>query len=65
MASKKSTAIKIDRQWEIDSAMRTLQEAERIKKDKFLMNGVKTSLTNLNKMVSGGPVKSISKSKKK
>jgi len=61
MASKKSTAIKIDRQWEIDSAMRTLQEAERIKKDKFLMNGVKTSLTNLNKMVSGGSVKTTKK----
>ena len=63
MASKKSIGISVDRQWEIDSAMRTLQEAERIKKDKFLMNGVKTSLTNLNKMVSGGSVKKTIKKK--
>lgn len=40
-----------DRQWEIEDAMRTLQRAEAIKKDKFLMGGVKKSIMNLNKMV--------------
>lgn len=56
MASK-PTVSKADRQWEIDDAMRTLQRAEAIKKDKFLMGGVKQSINNLNKMVSGGSSK--------
>jgi len=60
MASKKN-AISTDRQWEIDDAMRTLQRAEAIKKDKFLMGGVKKSIQNLNKMVSGGSVKAKKK----
>jgi len=53
----KPTISKADRQWEIDDAMRTLQRAEAIKKDKFLMGGVKQSINNLNKMVSGGSTK--------
>lgn len=56
MASKPVVS-KADRQWEIDDAMRTLQRAEAIKKDKFLMGGVKQSINNLNKMVSGGSTK--------
>lgn len=56
MASKPVIS-KADRQWEIDDAMRTLQRAEAIKKDKFLMGGVKQSINNLNKMVSGGSTK--------
>jgi len=57
----KSTLSKADRQWEIDDAMRTLQRAEAIKKDKFLMGGVKQSINNLNKMVSGGSTKAKKK----
>lgn len=41
MGSKKAVLSKPDRQWEIDDALRTLQRAEAIKKDKFLMGGVK------------------------
>jgi hypothetical protein len=56
MASKpvKSQA---DRQWEIEDALRTLQRAEAIRKDKFLMGSVKKSVQNLNKMMTGGPTK--------
>ena len=57
----KPTISKADRQWEIDDAMRTLQRAEAIKKDKFLMGGVKQSINNLNKMVSGGSTKAKKK----
>ena len=57
----KQTLSKADRQWEIDDAMRTLQRAEAIKKDKFLMGGVKQSINNLNKMVSGGSTKAKKK----
>lgn len=66
MANKKSklVAIKPDRQWEIDDAVRTLQRAEAIKKDKFLMGGVKKAVADLNKMAFGGPVKSTPKKKK-
>lgn len=66
MASKKSkpTAIKPDRQWEIDDAVRTLQRAEAIKKDKFLMGGVKRAVADLNKMAFGGSTKSTPKKKK-
>jgi len=60
MASKPIVS-KADRQWEIDDAMRTLQRAEAIKKDKSLMSGVKQSINNLNKMVSGGPTRSKKK----
>lgn len=55
---------KPDRQWEIDSAVRTLQEAERIKKDKFLMGGVKKSVDSLNKLMLGGSPKPSAKKKK-
>lgn len=65
MGSKKSIDISVDRQWEIDDAMRTLQRAEAIKKDKFLMGGVKKSILNLNKMVAGGSVKASKTIKKK
>jgi hypothetical protein len=60
MASKPIKS-NMDRQWEIDEAMRTLQRAEAIKKDKFLMGGVKQSINNLNKMVSGGSTKAKKK----
>jgi len=56
--AKKTTKIsmpKPDRQWEIDDAVRTLQRAEAIKKDKFLMGGVKRSIVDLNKLVA--PIK--------
>lgn len=56
-----------DRQWEIEDAMRTLQRAEAIRKDKALMGGVKKSMDSLNKMMFGGtsktPVKKSSKRK--
>lgn len=60
MASKpvKSAA---DRQWEIEDALRTLQRAEAIRKDKFLMGGVKKSVQNLNKMMTGGSTRSKKK----
>lgn len=48
---------KPDRQWEIDEAVRTLQRAEAIKKDKFLMGGVKRAVQDLNKMAFGGSPK--------
>ena len=48
---------KPDRQWEIDDAVRTLQRAQAIQKDKFLMGGVKKAAQDLNKMLYGGPTK--------
>ena len=56
--SNKISTPKPDRQWEIDDAVRTLQRAEVIKKDKFLMGGVKKSIADLNKMAFGGSTKS-------
>jgi hypothetical protein len=68
MGAKKNSSTPVlakpDRQWEIDSAVRTLQEAERIKNDKFLMNGVKKSVDSLNKMMTGGSTKASPKKKK-
>jgi len=55
--AKKTTISGPDRQWEIDDAVRTLQRAEAIKKDKFLMGGVKKSIVDLNKMAFGGSTK--------
>ena len=55
---------KPDRQWEINDALRTLQQAEVIKKDKFLMAGVKKSANDLNKMLYGGMAKAIPKKRK-
>jgi hypothetical protein len=56
-----------DRQWEIEDAMRTLQRAEAIRKDKALMGGVKKSMDSLNKLMFGGTpkatVKKITKKK--
>jgi len=50
MASKPIKSAQ-DRQWEIEDALRTLQRAETIRKDKFLMGGVKKSVQSLNKMI--------------
>ena len=61
--SKKIAISKPDRQWEIDDAVRTLQRAEAIKKDKFLMGGVKKSISDLNKMAFGGTPKKSTKKK--
>lgn len=65
MGSKKAkvTMPKPDRQWEIDDAVRTLQRAEAIKKDKFLMGGVKRAVADLNKMAFGGSPKKPTKKK--
>lgn len=52
MAKKvKIASPKIDRSWEISDAMRTLQRAEEIKKDKFLMGGITKSLNSLSTIV--------------
>ena len=61
MASKKISMPKPDRQWEIDDAVRTLQRAQAIQKDKFLMGGVKKAAQDLNKMLYGGPTKPTKK----
>jgi hypothetical protein len=61
MASKKTSMPKPDRQWEIDDAVRTLQRAQAIQKDKFLMSGVKKAATDLNKMLCMVPAKSTKK----
>jgi hypothetical protein len=50
-----------DRQWEIEDAMRTLQRAEAIRKDKALMGGVKKSMDSLNKLMFGGTTKAPAK----
>jgi hypothetical protein len=50
-----------DRQWEIEDAMRTLQRAEAIRKDKALMGGVKKSMESLNKLMFGGTTKAPAK----
>jgi hypothetical protein len=63
MASKPVKSA-MDRQWEIEDAMRTLQRAETIKKDKFLMGGVKKAVQDLNKMTLGGTTKPVPKKKK-
>lgn len=62
--SSKTSVIKPDRQWEIDDAVRTLQRAEAIKKDKFLMGGVKKAVHDLNKMAFGGQPKTPVKKRK-
>jgi hypothetical protein len=54
MAKNKTMLSGPDRQWEIEDAMRTLQRAEAIRKDKALMGGVKKSMDSLNKMMFGG-----------
>ena len=63
MAKKntKATSMPKPDRWEIDSAVRTLQEAQRIQKDKFLMSGVKKAATDLNKMLYGGTTKPAKK----
>jgi len=57
MAKTKSVLSGPDKQWEIEDAMRTLQRAEVIRKDKALMGGVKKSMDSLNKMMFGGSPK--------
>jgi hypothetical protein len=65
MAKSKTILSGPDRQWEIEDAMRTLQRAEAIRKDKALMGGVKKSMDSLNKMMFGGTPKAPSKPTKK
>jgi hypothetical protein len=68
MAKSKVILSSPDKQWEIEDAMRTLQRAEAIRKDKALMGGVKKSMDSLNKMMFGGTPKAPAKktmSKKK
>ena len=65
MAKSKVTLSGPDRQWEIEDAMRTLQRAEAIRKDKALMGGVKKSMDSLNKMMFGGTPSTPTKSTKK
>lgn len=65
MKKSKVTLSGPDRQWEIEDAMRTLQRAEAIRKDKALMGGVKKSMDSLNKMMFGGTPKPAVKSTKK
>jgi hypothetical protein len=65
MAKSKTILSGPDRQWEIEDAMRTLQRAEAIRKDKALMGGVKKSMDSLNKMMFGGTPKASSKPTKK
>ena len=43
-----------DRQWEVEDALRTLQRAEKIRKDSALMGEVKKSVASLQKMAFGG-----------
>jgi hypothetical protein len=50
-------AIKQERQWQVEDAMRTLQRAESIRNDKKLMGDVKKSMMDLQKMVMGGQPK--------
>jgi len=45
---------KEERRWQVEDALRTLQRAEEIRKDSKLMNEVKTSINNLQKMAFGG-----------
>ena len=65
MAKSKPTLGSPDRQWEIEDAMRTLQRAEAIRKDKALMGGVKKSMDSLNKLMFGGTPKPTVKTTKK
>lgn len=65
MKKSKVTLSGPDRQWEIEDAMRTLQRAETIRKDKALMGGVKKSMDSLNKMMFGGSTKPTVKTTKK
>lgn len=65
MAKNKTMLSGPDRQWEIEDAMRTLQRAEAIRKDKALMGGVKKSMDSLNKMMFGGSPKPTVKTTKK
>jgi hypothetical protein len=61
MAKTKIVKSPMERQWEIEDAMRTLQRAETIRKDKMLMGGIKKSMESLNKMMFGGSSKTASK----
>ena len=50
----KPSMSKEEQRWQIEDALRTLQRAEEIRKDPKLMNGVKKSISNLQKMAFGG-----------
>lgn len=49
-----SVMMKQERQWEVEDALRTLQRADKIRKDPKLMSDVKKSIDNLQKMAFGG-----------
>ena len=61
--AKKSTIIRtpkkspMERQWEIDDAIRTLQRAETIRQDPKLMGEVKKSMSKLQNIIMGPEVK--------
>lgn len=60
------SVLKQERQWEIEDALRTLQRADKIRKDSRLMTDVKKSIDNLQKMAFGGSTsRSMGTSKKK
>jgi len=60
------TVMKQERQWEIEDALRTLQRADKIRKDGKLMADVKKSIDNLQKMAFGGSTsRSVGTSKRK
>ena len=46
-----------ERQWEIESAMSTIQRYNDIIKNKELMNAVKTKVNEMQKAVNGGAIK--------
>jgi hypothetical protein len=52
-----------DRQWEVEDALRTLQRAEKIRKDSALMGEVKKSVASLQKMAFGGSTPKPTKKK--
>jgi hypothetical protein len=63
--AKKSLTIRaprkspMERQWEIDDAIRTLQRAETIRQDPKLMGEVKKSMSKLQSIVMGTEAKVI------
>ena len=60
MATNKNKTVEasLDRQWEIEDAMRTLQRADKIRNNPQLMSSVSKSIADLHKMVLGGPTPS-------
>ena len=54
--SKPTSMSSQERQWEIEDALRTLQRADKIRKDSKLMGEVQKSLSNTYKMAFGGTI---------